>query len=232
MLSIPGGETLARKTFNSRLGIVGGLSIIGTTGIVEPMSTTAMTDPIRLELNVLRAAGAEGVLLCLGSYGEAFARERLGLSMARPVSVGNFIGDAIDAAVELGFRRILLVGHIGKLVKLGINMTNTHSQSGDGRMETLMACALEAGGGLELLRRILGCVTTDAALDAMDSAGLLAPTMDALGRRIQGCLARRVPEGVEIGFICFTNAPNRAGILTQSPNARTLAGEWRDAEAP
>ncbi len=227
IISIPDGRALAGKTFNPRIGIEGGISVIGTTGIVEPMSNAALVDTIRLELSVLSAGGAKGVLLCPGNYGEVFARERLGLSMQRQVSTSNFIGDAIEAAVSYGFERILLVGHVGKLVKLGINLSNTHSAYGDGRMETLIACALEAGGEIELLRTILRCVTTDAALDALDAAGLLRPTMDILGRRIQDSLERKVPVGTQIGFICFTNAGPHPGVLVESPNARALANEWK-----
>ena len=229
IISIPGGAELARKTFNPRIGIEGGISVIGTTGIVEPMSNAALVDTIRLELNVLSASGAKGVLLCPGNYGQTFARETLGLSMEKQVSTGNYIGDAIEAAVGLGFRRILLVGHIGKLVKLGIGLCNTHSAYGDGRMETLIACALECGGDLELLGTILNCVTTDAALEALAGKDMLRPVMDVLGRRIQACLERRVPVGTEIGFICFTNAEPFKGILVQSANAERLAEEWRPA---
>jgi len=170
------------------------------------------------------------VLLCPGNYGETFAREELGLSMKRQVSVSNFIGDGIEAAVEYGFSRILLVGHIGKLVKLGIGLHNTHSAYGDGRMETLIACALECGAGTELLRTILNCVTTDAALEAIDGAGLLRPTMEVLGRRIQASLERKVPVGTEIGFICFTNAEPWRGILVRSKNADRLAAEWQEPQ--
>lgn len=221
-VSIPGGATLAKKTFNPRIGVEGGLSVIGTTGIVEPMSAAAVLDTIRLELKVLAASGEKGALLCPGNYGEAFSREALGLDARPQVQVSNFIGDAIETAVGFGFERILLVGHIGKLVKLGIGMRNTHSACGDGRMETLAACALACGAGLDTLRGILDCATTDAALDILRGAGLLSPTMDALGRRIQATLERWVPAGVEIGFICFTNAAPHAGILTQSPNAERL----------
>ena len=226
VISIPDGEALAKKTFNPRIGIEGGISVIGTTGIVEPMSNAALVDTIRLELSVLSASSAKGVLLCPGNYGETFARESLGLSMKRQVSTSNFIGDAIEAAVSYGFERILLVGHIGKLVKLGINLSNTHSAYGDGRMETLIACALECGGDLPLLKRILNCVTTDAALDALSEAGLLEPTMQVLGRRIQDSLERKVPVGTQIGFICFTNAEPHQGVLVESANARALAREW------
>ena len=147
--------------------------------------------------------------------------------MLRQVSVSNFIGDGVQAAVSAGFERILLVGHIGKLVKLGIGMTNTHSQNGDGRMETLIACALSCGGDLDLLRDIQQCVSTDAALDALDGAGLLHPVMALLGQRIQSTLERWVPTRVEIGFICFTNAEPHAGVLVKSANADALALAWR-----
>ena len=227
IISIPDGEALAKKTFNPRIGIVGGISVIGTTGIVEPMSNAALVDTIKLELSVLSAAGNRGVLLCPGNYGETFARETLGLSMERQVSVSNFIGDGIEAAVGYGFKRILLVGHIGKLVKLGIGLHNTHSAYGDGRMETLIACALECGGDLALLCEILNCVTTDAALEAIDRRGLLRPVMDVLGRRIQACLERKVPVGTEIGYICFTNAEPWKGVLVKSENADRLAAEWK-----
>ena len=227
VISIPEGRALAGRTFNPRIGIEGGLSVIGTTGIVEPMSNAALVDTIRVELSVLAASGARDVLLCPGNYGETFAREQLGLSMQRQVSTSNFIGEGVQAAVSAGFERILLVGHIGKLVKLGIGMTNTHSQNGDGRMETLIACALACGGDIALLKAIQGCVTTDAALDALGAAGLLRPVMDLLGQRIQATLERWVPARVEIGFICFTNAGPWQGALVKSDNADALAEAWR-----
>lgn len=224
---IPGGEELAKRTFNPRMGIEGGISVIGTTGIVEPMSNQAMADTIRLELRQLKAAGVRDVLLTPGNYGEAFARESLGLSMDGHIACSNFIGDAIDGAVELGFLRILLVGHIGKLVKLGLGVTNTHSSCGDGRMETLLACALEAGAKLPLLKGISHSVTADAALTLIGEAGLLEKTMAELGKRIDACLNRRVPEGVTIGYLCFTNAPPRRGVLAKSVNADELMEIWR-----
>ncbi|NLV17699.1 MAG: cobalamin biosynthesis protein CbiD [Syntrophomonadaceae bacterium] len=227
VISIPGGLELAQRTFNPRLGIEGGLSVIGTTGIVEPMSNQAVTDTIRLELRQLKETGVRDVLFTPGKYGETFVRQSLGLSMDGHVTCSNFIGDAIDGAVELGFTRILLVGHIGKLVKLGIGVTNTHSSFGDGRMETLLACALEAGAELSLLKGIANSVTTDGALALLGEAGLLNETMDVLGRRIDMCLRKRVPEGVTIGFLCFSKADPIRGILTQSADAERLLEIWR-----
>lgn len=226
-ISIPQGVELAHRTFNPRIGIEGGISVLGTTGIVEPMSNEALVDTIKVELNVLAASGAKSVLLCPGNYGEDFARDVLKLSMKQQVSTSNFIGDAVQAAISTGFERILLVGHVGKLVKLGIGMTNTHSRNGDGRMETLIACALCCGADVSILKEILNCVTTDAALDALDRAGRLNETMEILGHRIQATLERWTPTTVEIGFICFTNSEHRRGVLTQSANAEMLMRTWK-----
>ncbi len=227
-VSVPQGAALASRTFNPRMGITGGISIIGTTGIVEPMSNRALIDTVRLELKQLFAAGARDVLLSPGNYGAAFCKETLHLSTAMHVCCSNFIGDAIDGAVELGFGRILLVGHIGKLVKLGIGMMNTHSANGDGRMETLVACALAAGADVPLLKNIMECVSTDAALALLYEASLLQDSVAILARRIGDCLIRRVPEHVQIGYVCFTNAEPMAGVLTQSENANDLMALWRE----
>lgn len=227
VISIPGGEALARRTFNPRLGVEGGLSVIGTTGIVEPMSSAALVDTIRLELNVRREGGARGVVLCPGNYGETFAREVLGLRDAATVTVGNFIGDAVDAAVAAGFERVLLVGHVGKLAKLGIGARNTHSENGDGRMETLTACALAVGADADLARRILACVTTDAALAELNAAGLLKPAMDALGARIAATLARWTTDDVRVGFVCYANREPFDGVLTESDDAKAMIDEFR-----
>ena len=226
-LSIPGGAETAKRTFNPRMGITGGLSILGTSGILEPMSSAALTDSIRLELKVLRESGTDAVLLVPGNYGEDFARQHLGLSPKALISCSNYLGAAMDGAVELGFQKILLVGHIGKLVKLGIGVTNTHSTNGDGRMETLVACALEAGGSLSLLTEILACVTTDAALNCLQQANLLDPTMEILSRRIGATLTRRIPSDRQIGYVCFTNGENLPGILSKSENADALMALWR-----
>lgn len=252
-IRIPDGEELAKRTFNPRLGIEGGLSVIGTTGIVEPMSNAALLDTIRLELKIRAQAGEKAVLLTPGNYGEDFARDVLHLDVARQVTCSNFIGEAIDAAINMGFQKICLIGHIGKLVKLGIGMLNTHSAYGDGRMETLAACGLEAGADSAALREVLKCVSTDGALEVLKKAGILRESMEALGRRIDATLCRKVPEGVEIGYVCFTkvsglfDAPNESGsiqrglqttdagedmwdisgVLAMSRNAQKLLEIWR-----
>ena len=127
IISCPDGERIAKKTFNPRLGIVGGISILGTTGIVEPMSEKALVDTIHVELNQRRASGFDEVLLTPGNYGSDFIKDGLGIDPERAVQTSNFIGDSIDICGKLGFKRALLVGHIGKLVKIAGGMMNTHS---------------------------------------------------------------------------------------------------------
>ncbi len=226
-ISIPEGEKLAKRTFNPRLGIVGGISVIGTTGIVEPMSNQALVDTTKVEIRQLAAKGRTDIFLVPGNYGRDFAKDVLELDVSECVAMSNFIGDAINSAVELGFKRIFMVGHIGKMVKLGIGQTFTHSSGGDGRMETLIACALEAGAGLEVLKEILPCATTDAALDVLIKAGLKEQTMEILGRRIEATLLRKVPDDVQIEYICFTNRADLGGVLCKSPGADELMKLWK-----
>ena len=161
VISVPAGEALAQKTFNPRLGITGGISILGTTGIVEPMSEQALVDTIRVELRQRRADGADYILLTLGNYGADYIRGAIGLDPKTAVLTSNFIGDALESCRELGFRGALLVGHIGKLVKLAGGMWNTHSRFGDCRMELLAAHAAALGLRQEKTQELLSCVMCD-----------------------------------------------------------------------
>ena len=203
-ISVPGGAALAKKTYNPRMGIEGGISIIGTSGIVEPMSTAALIDTIRAEANMRRAAGESVLLLTLGNYGEQFLARNLSRLSGRDVKCSNFLGDAIDIGVSLGFSGILIIGHIGKLVKLGSGIFNTHSSFADGRMETLMACGVLAGADVTALQQLPDCATVDAALDILTSAGCMEQTLDALTDRIGHYLSARVKGELPIGAAVFS----------------------------
>jgi cobalt-precorrin-5B (C1)-methyltransferase len=203
VISIPGGEKIAKRTFNPRMGIKGGLSVLGTTGIVEPMSEAAVAETLRAELSLLYEAGHREVVLTVGNHAESFARNVLRLGPEPRVKCANFIGEILSAAAEKGFARVLLIGHIGKLVKLGIGITNTHSGHGDGRMETLIACALEAGAPIETLRSIRDCVSTDAALDCLTEAELFDKTIAVLRERISDTLESRVAGTLRVNVVCF-----------------------------
>lgn len=147
-LMIPEGVLLAEKTFNPNLGIVGGISVLGTTGIVEPMSEQALVETVRLDIRMRAAVGEKTLLMTPGNYGEAFLQERLGVSLGQAVKCSNFIADSVEIAAEEGFSRILLVGHIGKLVKVTGGVRNTHSRYGDRRMELMERLAADAWGML------------------------------------------------------------------------------------
>ena len=219
VISATGGEEIAIKTFNPRLGIEGGISILGTTGIVEPMSEQALVDTIRVELRQRKINGAQYVLLTPGNYGSDFIKESLLLDPARGVLVSNYIGDALDICRELGFRGILLVGHIGKLVKVAGGMFNTHSKYGDCRMDILTAqaacCGLTPAGAKEML----GCVTCDDGLRILQAQGIYEQTLEQLTERIRRLLDIRVGGALETGVILFSKV---YGLLGKTPNADGL----------
>ena len=219
VISVPEGEKLAKQTFNPRLGIVGGISILGTTGIVEPMSEKALVDTIRVELRQRRANGDEYVLLTPGNYGCDFIRAGLALNPEQAVQTSNFIGQTLDICRELGFRGALLVGHIGKLVKIAGGMMNTHSKYGDCRMEILAAHAGIAGLSPEKIGEILECVACDDALRILRDAGCFEKTLTGLTERILFHLRHRAGEDMEVGTILFSK---EYGLLAQSDNAMEL----------
>ena len=210
-VSVPGGEALAAKTFNPRLGIVGGISIIGTTGIVEPMSEQALIETILVELRQRRESGAEYVLLTPGNYGADFIRDGLGLDPSSAVQTSNFIGEAVAMCREQGFRGVLLVGHVGKLVKIAGGMLNTHSRYGDCRMEIMAAYAAAAGLRPERVEEILGCVACDDALRVLREEGLHEAALARLTERVEFHLKVKAGGDMEIGAILFSKVYGELG---------------------
>lgn len=179
----PEGEERAQKTYNSRLGILGGISIIGTTGIVTPMSEESWKRSLSLELEIKREAGLERVVLVPGNHGERFVREQMGLSSDIVVTMSNFVGYMVEEAVRLGYRQIVLIGHPGKLVKIAAGIFHTHSHIADARMETLVAHLALLGAPHELLQKVSECDTTEAAMEHIDAAGF-GHLYDHLAQRI------------------------------------------------
>ena len=204
VISVPEGAALAAKTFNPRLGIVGGISILGTSGIVEPMSEEALLDSIRLEIRQRKALGDERLILAPGNYGMDFLQDAFGIGEERIVKISNFAGRALDAAAEAGFTEVLLAGHIGKLVKLAGGIMNTHSREGDGRAELMAACALRAGADGDTARAILDCVTTDGMLRILREKGLLDAAMESMARRIDLYVNARVKGLLTVGVLVFS----------------------------
>jgi len=225
MISIPKGEELARKTFNPRLGIEGGISVIGTTGIVEPMSEKALTDTIMVELRQKRELGYEYALLTPGNYGSDFIRDGLGLDPEWAVQTSNYIGDSIDMCVKLGFKGALLIGHIGKLVKIAGNMMNTHSKYGDCRMEILGSAAAAFGVRPETAEYILGCAACDEAVRMLREEGIDRETLDLVSSRIEHNLDSRAFKACEEGQEFETGAimfSKEYGLLGETSGAEEL----------
>ncbi len=194
-ISVPEGETLAKHTFNPLLGIAGGISILGTTGIVEPMSEQAIVDTIEVLLQQEKRLGAETVLFVPGNYGERYVRESLQLPQeVHTVQCSNFIGEALDLAVSLEFSRVLLIGNIGKLVKLAAGIMNTHSRYADGRWEIFAAHAALLGADHTQLQVLRDCVTTEEMLRHLTDWGMRDKVIDSVFAEMERHVKHRVKE--------------------------------------
>lgn len=219
IISAPEGKAIAEKTFNPRLGIVGGISILGTSGIVEPMSRQALIDAIGAELRVKRANEGNVLLLTPGNYGADFAENNYGIDKDKAVKCSNYIGAALDTAADTGFEKILLIGHIGKLVKLAGGIMDTHSRNADCRMEILAAKTALYCDNIKTVRDILQCTTTDAALDIIKDEGLLDCVMADITESALFHINKRLEDRAEAGIIIFSE---KQGILGKSDNAESL----------
>lgn len=242
-VSVPDGEEIAKRTFNEKLGITGGISILGTSGLVEPMSTKALLDVLSLEIRQQAVMGVRDLILVPGNYGAAFVREQgwdqLGVPLVR---CSNYIGDALDAAGESGFRSVLVVGHLGKLVKLAGGIFHTHSRAADCRMELICAHAAVCGADSAVCGSLMDAAATDAAIGILDRAALRKPVLQSLSRAIQRHLTDRAEwdhsgwnragqnhtrlrrtEPVRAGAVLFSNI---YGGLIRTECAERILADW------
>jgi cobalt-precorrin-5B (C1)-methyltransferase len=205
-ISVPGGEEAAKRTFNARLGVVGGVSILGTRGTVRPLDEQALLDSLALELNTHAAEKKKQLAMTFGGTGEAALRRAFDIKGRGVVQVGNFIGFALDEAARLGFERILLGGHPGKLLKVAAGSFNTHNRVADGRMEALCAHAALLGMERDLIQELYACATTEHAIALLKGR----PTERALWNRLAEAAAKkcmaRVPITVLVAFIANDGA--------------------------
>lgn len=210
-ISVPEGETIAPKTYNPRLGIAGGISILGTTGIVDPMSEKALVDTVKAVIDKQYEENSQRILIAPGNYGRDFCREVLGLDIERAVPVSNYIGEALDYIRYKGFQEILLVGHTGKLVKLGAGIMNTHSSYADGRMETIGVHSAICGAPDRIIKKIMECTTTDEAFDLIGQKPYCDEVKERIVEKVQYHLNFRLRDAVRIETMMFT--ANRSHIL-------------------
>lgn len=202
----PEGERIAKKTFNPRLGIVGGISIIGTTGIVEPMSDEGWKRSMSIELEMKRAQGIDKILLVPGNQGERFASSVLKVDYRYVTRMSNFIGYMLMECTRLGYKKIILAGPLGKFIKLAAGIFHTHSRVADGRNEILIAYLALMGAPLEILKQIEVCVTTEAALEVIKKADLTkvySIIADRCKKRVQQHIRE---EEIEVEVILFSMA--------------------------
>lgn len=169
-VSVPEGEEIAKKTFNPRLGITGGISILGTTGIVRPMSEDAVKDSLALELSVLYEKGYRTVVFVTGNQGHQMLCKAYG-PLEPVIMVGNHIGFMIEKAADLGIEGIVIGGQYGKLMKLAGGIMNTHSHVADGKMEILCTHAALQGAGREVIEQIYQCRTVREASAILEQQG-------------------------------------------------------------
>ncbi len=216
---VPGGEEIGKRTFNPRLGIEGGISILGTTGIVEPMSEKALVESIRVEMKQHVAQGEEYLLVTPGNYGLTYLREHMTLPFEKNIKCSNYVGETIDMAVDMGVRGILFVAHIGKFVKVAAGIMNTHSHSADARLEVLAACAVRAGADIECVKAVLDSNTTDDALQVLQENGLLEDSVKIMMEKIQFYLNHRSYSQILLGAVVFSNVH---GYLGQTSDAEEL----------
>lgn len=222
-ISIPKGREIAKKTFNPRLGIEGGISVLGTTGIVEPMSEEALKDTIALELSCRKAAGHDKILLVPGSYGERFCEQHLGIPKEKAVKISNYLGFALEKCDEYGFKKIILAGHLAKLVKPAGGIFYTHSRISDTRMEILTANLAVMGMPVETLKEIMNCITTEEAFPIIDRLGygeVYHVIAEKCAQRCEGY----VYGNVEVGVVLFS----MKNLLAKSIKVDSILEDMKD----
>ncbi len=219
IISAPEGESVAQKTFNPKLGITGGISILGTTGIVEPMSDEAILATIKTEISIRKAEGRKVLLMAPGNYGLKFLSDNYGIEGDDAVTCSNFVYDSLKYAQEAGFNEVLFVGHLGKLIKVAGGIKNTHSAFGDHRMEIISditKALLPEGADAGILDRIRDCVMTDAALGLITEAGLRQQVAEEIAGRIKSHMESWTEGDVSVETIVFSGDYEE---LVESPGA-------------
>lgn len=227
-IEIPEGVKLAAKTFNPRLGIEGGISVLGTTGIVVPMSEAALVESIRLEMNMLVQNGAKYLVITPGNYGQVFSKDQMNLDLTYSMKCSNYVGETLDMAREMGICGILFIAHIGKFIKVAGGIMNTHSRNADSRAELMAASALRAGAGLPVLHQILDSITTEQCVDLLLQEGILQPTMEQILGKIEYYLGKRAGDQMQVGAVIFSSVHGELGRTGNADSLCRLINENRE----
>lgn len=221
-ISVPEGVEIAKKTFNPHIGIMGGISILGTSGIVVPMSEEALIASIRVEMKQKFSNGEQYLLITPGNYGADFIRRKelsQALDAEHSMKCSNYVGETLDMAVELGVKGILFVAHIGKFIKVSGGIMNTHSAHADCRAELMAAQGMRAGASEETVRELLASNTTEEAVGILSQAGLLEQTIREVTGRIRFHLQKRCQGALQTEVILFSN---QYGYLGETDGAEEM----------
>lgn len=218
-ISIPEGVELAQRTFNPKLGIEGGISVLGTTGILEPMSEKAIVDTIETEIRQLSAQGMKHLLVTPGNYGQGYVQNYMGMSLSHSVKCSNYIGDTIDLAISYGMETFVLVGNVGKLVKLAAGIMNTHSRVADGRCEVFATHLALCGGTKEQIQSVMESVTTEDILVKLEEWNLLENVMASICQKIEEVLEHRIAGKMCFGVFIFSEKMGFVGKTKDADEA-------------
>lgn len=219
VISAPEGIEIAKKTFNPRLGIMGGISILGTTGIVEPMSDEGWKRSLSIELEMKKAQGIEDIILVPGNHGERFVSNVLKVDSKHVVRMSNFVSYMLMECKRIGFKNIVIAGHLGKLIKVAAGIFHTHSRVADARSEIMIANLALMGASYEILKEVEQCLTTEATLEIIEREGLQEVYQILADKCEMRCRIHLQEESINVGVILFTMAGDE---LASSQSVDTL----------
>ena len=220
-VSIPAGKELCKQTLNPVLGVVGGISVVGTTGVLRPMSEEGFKNSLVPQIDVALAAGLDTQVFVPGKIGETLAVKH-GIPKEAIVQTSNFIGFMLEAAAERGVKRVLLFGHIGKLAKVAAGVFYTHNRIGDARLEAIGAYAAAAGMPAEGIQRILNATTTEDALTVLEEYKYMH-VCNTLAERASARAERFVFNKLTVGTVLATM---QGTILGMDEHAKEMGRDF------
>lgn len=226
VISAPEGERVAKLTYNPKLGIVGGISILGTSGIVTPMSEESWKHSISIEMNIHRKRGDTELILTPGNYGEDFLKDEMHIPVTKQVQMSNFVGYVLKEVQRLGFTKVLMVGDLGKMIKVAGGIFSTHSKDADARAEIMVANLALMGAPLDLMKKVYGCLTTISMIKLINEAGyqdVYQTIVDKIKGRAEKLLAHREPK-VEIDAVIFSRD---TGFLAATKPLKEIEADWQ-----
>lgn len=226
IISAPEGERVAKLTYNPKLGIVGGISILGTSGIVTPMSEESWKHSISIEMNIHRKRGDTAIILTPGNYGEDFLKDDMHIPVTKQVQMSNFVGYVLKEVQRLGFTKVLMVGDLGKMIKVAGGIFSTHSKDADARAEIMVANLALMGAPLDLMKNVYGCLTTISMIKLINEAGyqdVYQTIVDKIKGRAEKLLAHKKPQ-VEIDAVIFSRD---TGFLAATKPLKEIEADWQ-----